>query len=163
MVISKVDAQSRKPDGGANYFANVLLKVNLKLGGINHCFGEDIEALDTLSNVPTMFVGIDVSHPAPNSMLNAPSVASVVASQDRYYCQYPGYVRIQEGKVEMVKNIGAMFRDRLRVFGQRNRIYPSQIIIYRDGRLSSSVFTASLILEFQVFPKVNSKRSWRRK
>lgn len=65
-------------DWGAQYFANVALKINLKLGGINHPLRNQISLYET-----TMVIGIDVTHPSPGSTKKtAPSVAAMVASVD---------------------------------------------------------------------------------
>ena len=60
------------------YFANVALKINLKLGGTNHVL-QSQKAL--YKN--TMVIGIDVTHPSPGpTKRTAPSVAAMVASID---------------------------------------------------------------------------------
>jgi eukaryotic translation initiation factor 2C len=48
------------------YFANVALKVNMKMGGVNH--GLDQGSMEWLKKVPTMLVGMDVTHPGPRSV-----------------------------------------------------------------------------------------------
>ena len=48
------------------YFANVALKVNMKLGGVNHKL--DDNSSRWLSSLPTMVVGMDVTHPGPGSV-----------------------------------------------------------------------------------------------
>ena len=48
-----------------HYLANVVLKVNMKLGGINHRL--DPDSGKWLNSAPTMIVGIDVTHPSPGS------------------------------------------------------------------------------------------------
>ena len=44
----------------AQYIANVALKANIKIGGSNNYVDRDLN-----SGVPTMYVGLDVSHPSP--------------------------------------------------------------------------------------------------
>lgn len=64
--------------GKDQYFANVALKINLKLGGINHKL-RDQKRLYT----NTMVIGIDVTHPSPGATKKtAPSVAAMAASVD---------------------------------------------------------------------------------
>lgn len=48
-----------------HYLANVALKVNMKLGGINHTLDPGSGAW--LNSASTMIVGIHVSHPSPGS------------------------------------------------------------------------------------------------
>lgn len=60
------------------YFANVALKINLKLGGINHILRDHTPLYNN-----TMVIGIDVTHPSPGpTKRTAPSVAAMVASVD---------------------------------------------------------------------------------
>ena len=113
------------------YFANVGLKFNLKLGGRNHSL--DPAKTGILSEKKTMVVGIDVTHPSPGSSSNAPSVAGIVASVDEWLNQWPADVRIQPAGQEMVNGLDLLFKSRLRLWQQRNRTLPENIIVYRDG------------------------------
>jgi hypothetical protein len=60
------------------YFANVALKVNMKLGGVNHVLTG--AAVTWLKQKKTMLMGADVTHPSPGSVDGTPSIASVVSS-----------------------------------------------------------------------------------
>lgn len=51
--------------------------------------------------MPTMLVGIDVTHPSPNSVKGTPSIAAVVASVDHLYAQYPASMEMQKSKKEV--------------------------------------------------------------
>jgi eukaryotic translation initiation factor 2C len=84
----------------AQYFANVALKVNAKLGGINHVL--DNAAMRWLTTSRTMIVGCDVAHPTDKMALSgAPSVAAVVASVDSTFAQYPGSLNLNPSKIEV--------------------------------------------------------------
>ena len=62
----------------AQYSANVALKIDLKLGGINHKLLNQISLYEK-----TMVIGIDVTHPSPGPIKKtAPSVAAMVVSTD---------------------------------------------------------------------------------
>lgn len=89
------------------YFSNVALKVNTKLGGINHTV--DDHALGWLKTMSTMVVGMDVTHPSPTSISGTPSVAAVVASVDDTFAQFPVSLRVQKGRQE-VSSSTALFR-----------------------------------------------------
>ena len=89
----------RKERGQLQYFANVALKVNMKLGGVNHSV--DDPSLSKLRLPPTMVVGMDVTHPGPSTVKGTPSIAAVVASADLRFSQYPASMRIQETKKEV--------------------------------------------------------------
>ncbi|KAL8653968.1 MAG: hypothetical protein Q9226_003623 [Calogaya cf. arnoldii] len=99
LVCEKYAAQCRKNDCGANYFANVMQKVNIKIGGINHVLAEQGRPLDFLTQSSTMFVGVDVTHPATDNMINPPSVVGVVASLDSTYTTWLG---VSEGQFKRV-------------------------------------------------------------
>lgn len=115
------------------YFANVALKFNLKLGGSNHNL--EPSKLGIIAQGKTMLVGIDVTHPSPGSSSKAPSVAGMVSSVDSALGQWPAITRIQEeAKDEMVDHLDAMLQTRLRLWQKFNRnTLPENILIYRDG------------------------------
>jgi len=112
-------AKIRKERGQMQYFANVALKLNMKLGGVNHAL--DAKSMTWLKAKPTMLVGMDVTHPGPGSIKGTvsmftallhkkscllwsnhqPSIAAVVASVDHLYAQYPASMEIQETKKEV--------------------------------------------------------------
>jgi eukaryotic translation initiation factor 2C len=54
-----------------------------------------------LKKVPTMLMGIDVTHPGPGSVKGTPSIAAVVASYESEFAQYPASMEIQETKKEV--------------------------------------------------------------
>lgn len=96
MQLDKALKDERKQD---QYFSNVALKVNTKMGGINHTL--DDRALGWLKTAPTMVLGMDVTHPSPSSALGTPSVAAVVANLDDTFAQFPVTLRVQQGKLEV--------------------------------------------------------------
>ncbi|KAH6903111.1 ribonuclease H-like domain-containing protein [Coprinopsis sp. MPI-PUGE-AT-0042] len=124
-------AKIRKEKGQLQYFANVALKFNMKLGGINHVL--DPNNLQWLKMKPTMLVGIDVTHPGPGSATGTPSIAACVASYDKDFSQYPCSLQIQESKKEMVTKLDEMMFERLQLFKSRNRCLPDRVLVYRDG------------------------------
>lgn len=115
---------------GLQYYANVALKFNLKSGGTNQLLPK---RLGFLSDGETMVVGIDVTHPAPKSMEGTPSIAAVVASIDQHFGQWPGSIRCQDSKKEMVSTLNVMMQDRLKLWITKNGRGPAKILIYRDG------------------------------
>ncbi|KAF8639231.1 hypothetical protein AX17_001716 [Amanita inopinata Kibby_2008] len=122
----------RKERGQLQYFANVALKVNMKMGGVNHAL--DRSSMAWLKGAPTMLVGIDVTHPGPGSVKGTPSIAAVVASIDANYAQYPASMEVQETKQEMVQALAKMMQERLNLFRQKNKNnLPARILVYRDG------------------------------
>ncbi|KAI0050290.1 argonaute-like protein [Auriscalpium vulgare] len=122
----------RKQAGQLQYFANVALKVNMKLGGVNH--GLDEQSMAKLKQPSTMLVGMDVTHPGPGTVKGTPSIAAVVASSDQKFAQYPASMRIQETKKEMITDLREMMEERLQVYRDKNnKTLPARILVYRDG------------------------------
>ncbi|KJK75421.1 hypothetical protein H634G_09439 [Metarhizium anisopliae BRIP 53293] len=119
---SKVDEQ---------YYANVGLKVNLKLRGQNYYI--DGSQLGILGEGKTMLVGIHVTHPSPGSSQNAPSVAGIVASVDKQLAQWPAELRIQAAQQEMVSGLDDLLKSRLVLWRKHNPSYPENILVCRDG------------------------------
>jgi hypothetical protein len=118
------------------YFANVALKFNLKLGGINQLL--DASRRGLIDEDKTMVVGIDVTHPSPGSATNAPSIAAMVASVDRWLGQWPAILRIQDtARQEMVSDLINMLKSRLRLWQDpchgKHVSLPENILVYRDG------------------------------
>lgn len=115
------------------YFANVGLKFNLKLGGINQVV--KMKQLEIIGQDKTMLLGIDVTHPSPGSAKGAPSVAAMVASIDSSLGQWPAEIRVQkEARNEMVDALDSMLKEHLRRWASSHKdAYPENIIVYRDG------------------------------
>lgn len=115
------------------YFANVALKFNLKLGGIN----QSVEGtkLGIINEDKTMVVGVHVTHPSPCSGWNAPSIAGMVASVDRRLGQWQADLRIKESRKEMVFELGSMLKSHLHLLKSQGKhtTFPENILVYRDG------------------------------
>ncbi|KAJ7086385.1 argonaute-like protein [Mycena belliarum] len=133
MQLNKALGDERKQD---QYLSNIALKVNTKLGGLNHLL--EPNAMRWLTKQSTMMVGIDVTHPSPGSREGSPSIAAVVASVDPNFVQFPASMRIQrpdpnrESK-EMLSELRDMLVERLLVFEKKNRTLPQRIVVFRDG------------------------------
>ncbi|RYP84879.1 hypothetical protein DL769_001073 [Monosporascus sp. CRB-8-3] len=123
-----------KNGGSPQYFANVALKVNLKMGGTNHKLGDDVSII---KDGKTMVVGYDVTHPTnlSGNAENLPSLVGLVASIDKDLGQWPASAWAQAGRVEMLdKNLENAFVERLRLWQRHNQNrLPENIIIFRDG------------------------------
>ncbi|KAL4076885.1 Piwi domain-containing protein [Scleroderma yunnanense] len=119
-------------DRNPQYCANVALKFNAKLGGINHTLDED--SSEWLNAKPTMIVGMDVTHPGFGAAGGAPSIAAVVATFDNLYTQYPGSLEIQERREEIISSLENMMIERLELYKKKNKErLPERILVYRDG------------------------------
>ena len=129
--VCSLGSKMQEQRGQQQYFANVALKFNLKLGGNNHTL--DANKLGIIAQGKTMLVGLDVTHPSPGSPKSAPSVAGIVASIDRNLSQYPAAISVQTGREEMVAGLTELVRSRLQLWKRYNNAFPENIIVYRDG------------------------------
>jgi eukaryotic translation initiation factor 2C len=75
-------SHTRRPN--PQYIANVCLKMNAKLGGLN---SKPSQVLPVIGEAPTIVFGADVSHPAPGET-GKPSICAVVASIDQHATSY---------------------------------------------------------------------------
>ncbi|KAH7919917.1 Piwi-domain-containing protein [Leucogyrophana mollusca] len=148
MLTEKVLKDQKKQD---QYFSNVALKLNTKLGGINHKL--DAESMKWLTMKKTMVVGMDVTHPGPTSVDGTPSIAAVVASVDSTFVQFPASMRVQASKKEMITDLSAMMVERLLAYKEKNKSLPDRIFVYRDG-VSEGQFDT--VLEEELEPILDS-------
>ncbi|KAH9163100.1 Piwi-domain-containing protein [Lactarius sanguifluus] len=147
-----------KERGQDQYLSNVALKVNTKLGGINHRLAGD--ALAWLTREPTMLVGIDVTHPGPASVPGTPSIAGVVGSIDKDFVQFPASLRLQKSKQEGIAELADMMIDRLQAFRRRSNVLPKRIVVFRDGVSEGQydkVVKEELPQILQAFKRIDSK------
>ena len=79
-----------------------------------------------LKKMPTMVVGIDVTHPGPGSVQHTPSIAAVVASCDADFGQYPASMEIQKSKKEVRKSFRRLTAQSLRSSYQPDGHAPRQ-------------------------------------
>ncbi|CCD24629.1 uncharacterized protein NDAI_0D03150 [Naumovozyma dairenensis CBS 421] len=130
----------------AQYNVNACMKMNLKLQGINHCLEEkDLNLLKDSNGLPFMVLGADVTH-YPEKDQN--SIASLVASFDNHFAQFPGNYLLQSSPgEEMISGIGNLIGDRLKLYKKYNNgKLPSKILFYRDG-VSESQFSQVVQIE----------------
>ncbi|KAG6605852.1 Protein argonaute 4, partial [Cucurbita argyrosperma subsp. sororia] len=139
------------------YLTNVLLKINAKLGGLNSLLAvEHSPSIPMVSKVPTIILGMDVSHGSPGQS-DVPSIAAVVSSRHwPLISRYRAAVRTQSPKVEMIDSLykriseteddGIMRELLLDFYTSSGKRKPDQIIIFRDG-VSESQFNQVLNVE----------------
>lgn len=114
--------------------SNLALKFNMKLRGHNHRVGNPGTTDSFFKGIAedTIVFGADVSH-AGSSMPFTPSVAAVVASDDREFAHFPGSVRLQASTQEIIADLEDMVYYRLLRFWTYRRCMPTRILFYRDG------------------------------
>ncbi|KAG8882866.1 hypothetical protein FRB98_003417 [Tulasnella sp. 332] len=121
----------RRERGQLQFVANIAMKINMKLGGVNHTV--DADSLQWLTEEPTMMIGSDVTHPTPESLKGTPSIAAVVGSIDAKFAHYPASMRLQESRKEMITDLAEMMIERLEDYKAKTRRLPKRIIFFRDG------------------------------
>ncbi|AET00057.2 putative post-transcriptional gene silencing PAZ-Argonaute family protein [Medicago truncatula] len=153
-IVTQCIAPTRVND---QYLTNVLLKINAKLGGMNSWLGvEHSRSIPIVSKVPTLILGMDVSHGSPGQP-DIPSIAAVVSSRKwPLISKYRACVRTQGSKVEMIDNLFKPVSDKedegiirellLDFFHSSEERRPENIIIFRDG-VSESQFNEVLNVE----------------
>lgn len=153
-IVTQCIAPTRVND---QYLTNVLLKINAKLGGLNSMLAiEHSPSIPLVSKVPTIIIGMDVSHGSPGQS-DVPSIAAVVSSRKwPLISRYRASVRTQSPKVEMIDSLfkkvsdtedeGIMRELLLDFYVSSAKRKPDQIIIFRDG-VSESQFNQVLNIE----------------
>ncbi|KAG8885867.1 hypothetical protein FRB97_009029 [Tulasnella sp. 331] len=122
------------------YYQNLALKINVKLGGINV-----VPTLPSTANIigdprePTLIMGADAIHPAPGAE-GRPSYTAVVGSVDTLCSKYVATCRAQTSGQEIIDDMEDMTRSILSDFiGYKAKVenkpgvLPKRIIMYRDG------------------------------
>jgi len=121
------------------YYANVCLKINVKLGGINTI--PDPRSVQFLSDQanPTIVLGADVIHPAPGST-GRPSFTALVGNVDSDTSKYIATTKVQTSRQEMIEDLEEMaghvigkYIGYRRVKEKKANPLPRRIIFYRDG------------------------------
>ncbi|SJL13318.1 uncharacterized protein ARMOST_16758 [Armillaria ostoyae] len=133
MLASK--CYSAKPQ----YFANVCLKLNVKLGGINVIPSpESVPALTDVRH-PTMIIGADVMHPPPGAN-DRPSFTAAVGSVDSHTAKYYAKMQVQKGRQEIIEDFQSMCKELIQDYcdyhkniERKVQVKPERIIVYRDG------------------------------
>jgi eukaryotic translation initiation factor 2C len=127
------------------YCANVCLKMNVKLGGMNSFLSS--AQLPFVSERPTIIFGADVTHPAPGSASNQ-SIAALVGSMDAQCSRYAAAIRVQKGRQEVIQDLSSMVVELLKTFYQTCGAKPERVCFYRDG-VSEGQFSEVLRAEVE--------------
>ncbi|CCM03176.1 uncharacterized protein FIBRA_05298 [Fibroporia radiculosa] len=142
----------------AQYYANVSLKMNVKLGGINTIPEPRSVSILTDPHNPTIVMGADVIHPAPGAE-GRPSFTALVANVDSDTAKYIADCRVQTSRQELIEDLEAMSEHMLRMYMQyrsarekKPNPAPKRIIFYRDG-VSEGQFKQVLERELPLLKK----------
>lgn len=112
------------------YCGNVMLKINVKLGGINSIIQRN-KFSSFFMDCPAIIFGADVTHAGPGSSL--PSIAALVGSMDAHAYRYATSIRAQVSRAEIIEDLGPMVKELLIGFFRATRKKPEKIMFYRDG------------------------------
>ncbi|KAK9058632.1 hypothetical protein SSX86_023474 [Deinandra increscens subsp. villosa] len=143
------------------YFENVAMKINVKVGGRNSVLSASLNGkLPYVTDRPTIIFGADVTHPSPGED-SSPSIAAVVASMDwPQVTKYKALVSAQTHRQEIIKDLyhknganhGGLIRELLISFKKSTGHKPHRIIFYRDG-VSEGQFNEVLLYEMDSIRK----------
>ncbi|KAH7388486.1 hypothetical protein KP509_16G078000 [Ceratopteris richardii] len=172
-VVSQCCLSGHVKERKADYIANLLLKVNVKMGGYNaQLVDEKNRRLPLISEVPSIIIGLDVSHPRVGDD-QSPSISAVAASMDwPYFSKYEAIVSTQRHREEIStelfweredenggKKSGGMIRDLLLSFAEKHGAPAERIVYYRDG-VSEGEFEAVLNSELEAVKKACESLGW---
>ncbi|KAK2970377.1 hypothetical protein RJ640_017979 [Escallonia rubra] len=130
-VVTQCCLSSHANKGDDQFFANLALKINAKLGGSNV---ELIERLPGFADADhVMIVGADVNHPGSLNT-QCPSIAAVVATVNWPAAnRYSARVSPQENRKEKILSFGGMCLDLIKSYTRVNKVKPNKIVVFRDG------------------------------
>ncbi|KAJ3552291.1 hypothetical protein NP233_g12914 [Leucocoprinus birnbaumii] len=122
------------------YWNNILLKINPKLGGINNILDPNDPASAFLKE-QTIVLGADVNHAAPHTQ-GIPSYASIVGNVDSNAVKYVAVTRAQESRREDITNLKDMCLYIINKYkgyqaivekNQPSKATPKRLLFFRDG------------------------------
>ncbi|EPY50009.1 argonaute [Schizosaccharomyces cryophilus OY26] len=116
--------QQAKPQ----YCANLGMKVNVKLGGVNTILQAKS---NPLGNIPTLIIGADVYHPGVGS--SGVSIASLVGSLNLEGSKYTAISRSIPRHQEVIDDMKDVVVHLLQGFKATTGKIPQRIIYFRDG------------------------------
>lgn len=134
-IVSQVMQIQQVLKGNPQYYSNVLMKVNAKLGGTTSQAVPHPSSGFKSFPAPTMIIGADVSHASPGSM--QASMAAITVSFDRFGGRYAAACQTNGVRVEMVSDnnwrlcLMPLVAQWQKVVG--NGRLPEQVYYIRDG------------------------------
>lgn len=121
-----------KSSGQASqYWNNVVLKVNPRLGGENSTLSGSPAYQAVTTAAVTMIVGVDVGHPSPG--VRKPSVASLVYNTNPTATIYNAITALQDPRTEVIADLFRMMCAAMNDVHAAARKPIQRIIFYRDG------------------------------
>jgi len=141
--------------GREQYLANLAMRINHKVGGVNTQITASIAAtfpiLGRNGSKPFIVFGADISHPTSFDSTEQ-SVGAVVASMDPFLGQFAARVLSLEHRQEKL-TMHESIMDLMKLFYQKNRVKPEAVFFYRDG-ISEGQFQTVLDHEYREIRRV---------
>lgn len=134
-VVSQVLQFQQVRKGNPQYYSNVLMKVNAKLGGTTSQAAPDPKSGFKSFPGPTMVIGADVSHASPGS--EQASMAALTVSFDKFGGRYAAACQTNGKRVEIITEanwfsmLGPLAQQWVGTIGA-GRV-PSTVYYFRDG------------------------------
>jgi eukaryotic translation initiation factor 2C len=159
-IVSQVMQLQQVLKSNPQYYSNVLMKVNAKLGGCTTQVKPAPSSGFQKFTYPTMFIGADVSHASPGSA--QASMAALTVSFDRHAGRYATACQTNGHRVEMITEsnmrggLGPLITQWTNSIGGGST--PSQVFYMRDG-VSEGQFAHVLQQEVPHIKAVLSKIS----
>eukprot|EP00192_Tetraselmis_astigmatica_P024724 CAMPEP_0117648132 /NCGR_PEP_ID=MMETSP0804-20121206/227_1 /TAXON_ID=1074897 /ORGANISM="Tetraselmis astigmatica, Strain CCMP880" /LENGTH=472 /DNA_ID=CAMNT_0005453685 /DNA_START=616 /DNA_END=2034 /DNA_ORIENTATION=+ len=128
-VVAPTAGITRPPNRRDQYIANVALKVNHKLSGVN----TSLMRFPHIGARPFMLIGADVTHPGAGNT-SSPSIAGIVGSLDPKAGRYATRIQMQAHREEIITKLDEAVASLLLDFYKVNKgLKPESIIFFRDG------------------------------
>ena len=164
-VVSQCMQIAQALKGSPQYYSNVLMKFNAKLGGTTaRSISDPLSGFKGMSK-PTMFVGADVSHASPGS--DQASMAAITVSFDKIAARYAAVCQTNGRRVEMITQanmnnmLGPLVKQWQATAG--GGMLPQQVYYMRDG-VSEGQFVTLIRQEVayirEVLGKCNNNQAW---
>ncbi|GJW06612.1 argonaute 2-like protein [Tanacetum coccineum] len=158
-VLTQCCLSKNASKASSQFLANLCLKINVKLGGIN------VKLWDRFPHFSDddrfMFIGADVSHPDETKRSSYSSVAALVGSVNSPSAtRYIARVSLQSPGKEEIVDFGRMCLELVNAYEKLNGKKPQKIVVFRDG-VSDSQFDMVLKKEMGGMKQAIYTRSYR--
>lgn len=136
--VASINVKTKSRDRGFAF--NMLMKINSKLGGVNVSIKPMPEVLkpgtvcfpsSLISS--QVFLGADVTHPAPGAPPTRASLATMTGSIDPLASRYAAVATNQTHRRETIVDAENMAKSLLAEYQKACKMAPSRIIYLRDG------------------------------
>ncbi|KAI1439754.1 Piwi-domain-containing protein [Annulohypoxylon stygium] len=160
-IVSQCMNAAHVKRANGQYLSNVAMKVNSKLGGVT-CRAVPLKSKNPAPpywRVPTMMIGVDVSHAAAGS--RQPSMAALTMSMDKNATRFAAGCQSNGWRKETLlrKTMNSVFPKLARHWCDINRCYPQHIYYLRDG-VSEGQFQDIIDTEIDEIKKIFREKKW---